>query len=133
MNASATFQRVVNMMLTGLNWKVCREYLDDIIIFSQTWEDQLHHLDAVLSSWYGARLSLKLRQCQFVKNTINFLGYVILPGELVVAEKNTFALKRAQPPTTQTELRYFLGLCNVYRRFVPKFASVSAHLNALLK
>jgi RNase H-like domain found in reverse transcriptase len=50
-----------------------------------------------------------------------------------VAEKNTKALKTARPPTTQSELRSFLGLCNVYRRFISGFAKIAAPLNALLR
>jgi hypothetical protein len=132
-NAPATFQRVVNMTLAGLTWKTCLVYLDDIIIFSQTFAEHLHHLDEVLKRLYRAGLSLKLKKCHFVKDNISYLGHVIRPGKLAVAEKNTAALKDAQPPTTQTELRSFLGLCNVYRRFVPSFASIASPLNALLR
>jgi RNase H-like domain found in reverse transcriptase len=57
---------------------------------------------------------------------------VIRPGRLGVAEKNTDALKGETLPRTQTELRYFLGLCNVYRRFVPRFAALAAPLNIYL-
>jgi hypothetical protein len=48
-------------------------------------------------------------------------------------EKNTHALKTAKPPTTHSALRSFLGLCNVYRRFVAGFAKIAAHLNFLLR
>jgi Reverse transcriptase (RNA-dependent DNA polymerase) len=47
-NAPATFQRMVDMILTGLTWKSCRVYLDDIIIFSSSFEEHLSHLDQVL-------------------------------------------------------------------------------------
>jgi hypothetical protein len=54
------------------------------------------------------------------------------PGRLGVAEKNTTALKLAPLPPTQTELRFFSGLCIVYRRFVPKISSIAAPPNAFL-
>jgi RNase H-like domain found in reverse transcriptase len=50
-----------------------------------------------------------------------------------VAEKNTATLKNTKHPTTHTELRSFLGLCNVYRRFVRVFSKISAPLNLLLR
>jgi transposase InsO family protein len=133
MNAPATFQRVVDMTLSGLNWKICLVYLDDIIVFSPSYEEHIRDLDIVLGRLYGAGLSLKLKKCFFFKETVNYLGHVIQPGKLAVATKNTEALKHAKAPTTLTELRSFLGLCNVYRRFVPSFARIAAPLNALLR
>jgi hypothetical protein len=58
---------------------------------------------------------------------------VVRPGQLAVADKNTAALPKALPPTTQTELRSFLGLCKVYRRFVPGFAKIAGPFNNLLR
>jgi hypothetical protein len=64
---------------------------------------------------------------------VSYLGHVIYPGKLAVAGKNTSALKTAKFPTTQSELRSFVGLSNVYRRFAPGFAKIAAPLNALLR
>jgi hypothetical protein len=58
---------------------------------------------------------------------------VIRPGKLEIATKNTDALRTAQPPRTQTELRSFLGLCNVYRRFVTCIAKIAGPLNQMLR
>jgi Reverse transcriptase (RNA-dependent DNA polymerase) len=115
-NAPATFQRIVNMTSTTL-------------LFSRRPSSHLRHLGDVLSRLYGAGLSLKLRKCHFVKEPVSYLGHVIRPGQPAVAENNTAALKDIQAPTTQTELRSFLGLCNVYRRLVPHFSKIAATLN----
>jgi RNase H-like domain found in reverse transcriptase len=86
----------------------------------------------VLTLLQVAVLSLKLKKCHFFAETVHYLGHVIRPGRLGVAEKNTIALKTARLPKTQTEVRSFLGLCNVYRIFVPHFSAIAAPLNALL-
>jgi hypothetical protein len=128
-NAPATLQRIVDTILSGLTWKTCLVYLDDIIVFYKTPTENMAHLDAVLHRLYRAGLTLNLKKCHFFKETVEYLGHVIRPGQLSVAEKNTATLKNTKHPTTQTELRSFLGLCNVYRRFVRGFSKIAAPLN----
>ena len=131
-NAPATFQRAIDIILSGVKWKTCLVYLDDVIVFSKSRQDHLSHVAEALTLLGNAGLSLKLKKCHFFAETVDYLGHVIRPGRLGVAEKNTNALKAAPLPRTQTELRSFLGLCNVYRRFVPRFSAIAAPLNALL-
>ncbi len=65
--------------------------------------------------------------------TAQYSGRVIRPGTLSADEARTAALRGAKPPRTQTELRSFFWLCNVYRWFVPGFAEVASPLNSLHK
>jgi hypothetical protein len=76
----------------------------------------LKHVNKALNILGKAGLSLKLIKCHFFKEAVDYLGHVIRPGKLAVAEKNTAALRNVPVPKTQTELRSFLGLFNVYRR-----------------
>ena len=131
-NAPATFQRAIDIILSGVKWKTCLVYLDDVIVFSSSRQAHLAHVAEALTLLGNAGLSLKLSKCHFFSETVDYLGHVIRPGRLGVAEKNTTALRTAPLPRTQTELRSFLGLCNVYRRFVPRFSALAAPLNALL-
>ncbi|CDF38075.1 unnamed protein product [Chondrus crispus] len=71
--------------------------------------------------------------CEFFVEKIKYLGHVVRPGTLEVDVARTAALEQVQYPRTQTQLRSFLGLCNVYRRFVPHYAKIARPLNQLLK
>ncbi|CDF36784.1 unnamed protein product [Chondrus crispus] len=129
-NAPATFQRAMDILLSPFRWKCCLVY---IIIFSKSWEEHVVHVDEILSVLEKACVKLKLRKCEFFVEKIKYLGRVVRPGTLEVDAARTAALEQVRYPQTQTQLRSFLGLCNVYRRFVPHYAKIEHPLNQLLK
>ena len=132
-NAPATFQRALDIILSGLKWQVCLVYLDDVIIFSATAEQHLKDVDAVLTRLREAGVTLNLEKCKWFAHEVEYLGHVISPGRLHVHNKNTAALRDARFPTTKTQLKSFLGMCNVYRRFVQDFTRRARPLNELTK
>jgi Reverse transcriptase (RNA-dependent DNA polymerase) len=68
--APATFQHTVDIVLSGLIWKSCLVYLDDIVIYSKTMDAQVGHLDEVLTLLGTAGLSLKFAKCFFSKTRL---------------------------------------------------------------
>lgn len=129
-NAPATFQRAIDMILGGLKWKSCLVYLDDIIVFSRTAEDHVEHLREVFAVLQRSGLSLKAKKCHLFQEEVEYLGHIVGRGRLKVQEKNIQGLKEASPPRCKKDLRSFLGMCNVYRRFVKDYASIARPLAA---
>jgi len=88
---------------------------------------------SVLTLVKKAGVSLKFPKCQFFQDSCDYLGHTISPGKLQVAKKCKEAIMKAFPPRTVKELQSFLGLCNVYRRFVPNFARIAEPLTKKLR
>ena len=132
-NAPATFQRALDIILSGVRWQTCLIYLDDVIVFSETPEQHLEDVDEVLRLLGQAGVSLKLKKCEFFQPKVNYLGHVITPGKLSVALDRTSGFRDASFPTDKTMLRSFLGAANYYRRFVRDFAKHAKPLNDMLR
>ena len=132
-NAPMTFQRAIDIILAPFKWQSVMVYLDDVIVFSNNADQHLEDLTAVLRLLHNAGMTIKFNKCFFMHETIEYLGHVIRPSELRVADKTVAAVKQMKLPETKTQVRSFLGMCNVYRRFVPKFAEIASPLTALLR
>jgi len=130
-NALAIFQRVIDMILGGLKWKSCLEYLDDIIVFSQSEEEHVEHLREVFAALRGAGVSLKANKCHLFQEEVEYLGHIVGRGQLQVQDKNIRELKEASRPRCGKDLSSILGMCNVYRRLFKDYAQVARPLAAM--
>lgn len=137
MNAPATFQRMMQKLLTGLNPAdgpdFVSVYVNDVLIFSETLEEHIKHLQLVLDKLKGAGLKLKPAKCSFVREGVDYLGHVITSKGLSPNPARIAAVQSFLTPTNIKELWQFLGLASYNRRFIPAFARVAAPLHALMK
>ena len=76
-NAPATFSRLMASVLRGVIWKICLVFLDDIIIYSESFTEHLDRLRLVFDRLREANLRLKPRKCHFGKEKIKFLGHYV--------------------------------------------------------
>ena len=76
-NAPATLQRLMELVLRGLHWTACLIYLDDIIIFSKSADEHLHHLQDVFERLKQAKLKIQPKKCQLFQQSVKYLGYVV--------------------------------------------------------
>ncbi|KAL1279304.1 hypothetical protein QQF64_025977 [Cirrhinus molitorella] len=107
-NAPATFQRLMNHVVFGLEG--CAVYLDDVIVFSETWEQHLIRLRALLTRLVEACLTVNLAKCEFAKATVRYLGKEVGQGKVRPVLAKVLAIQQFPPPSTKKELMRFLGM-----------------------
>ena len=127
--APATFQRMVDK-LNGLQ-KFSSAYIEDVIVFSTTWDEHIQHLEVVLSRIKEAGLTVKRKKCQFGMSECGYLGHIIGSGRVCPESAKIEAVQNFEQPTTKTRVRFFLGLTGYYRKFIPDYATIAAPLSDL--
>ncbi len=130
-NAPATFQRLMNSVVSGLEG--CAVYLDDVVIYSNTWEEHLSCIEHLFARLSDARLTVNLAKCEFAKATVTYLSKVVGQGNVCAVQAKVSAIEEYPVPTTKKELQRFLGLVGYYRSFCKNFSTVVAPLTDLLK
>ena len=131
-NAPATFQRLMERCMGELNLKECLIFLDDILIFSETFEEHLERINAVFTRLQQSGLKLKPSKCEFFKTNVKYLGHVVSQTGIETDPDKLAALTTWPVPTTVKALRSFLGFTGYYRRYIKDYARIVKPLNDLL-
>jgi transposase InsO family protein len=130
-NAPATFQRLMDIVLSGLNFEICLVYLDDVIIFGSTPEQHLDRLGQVFGRLREANLKLKPSKCRLMQRTVSFLGHIVTQDGVAVDPSKIRDVVEWPVPQRLRDVRAFLGLCSYYRRFIRDFSVLASPLFAL--
>ena len=137
MNAPAVFQRLMQQVISSLNSDAEPEfvsvYIDDILIFSRTLEDHLHHLQRVIERVVEVGLKLKPTKCRFAQKEVEYLGHIVSCEGLKPNPRLVVAVQEFPVPRTPKATRRFLGLASFYRKFIPQFAAVANPLHHLTR
>ncbi|KAJ1123241.1 hypothetical protein NDU88_001714 [Pleurodeles waltl] len=102
-NAPATFQRLVNGVLAGKD-AFCAAYLDDIAVYSSSWEEHLLHLKELLQALQQAGLTIKASKCQIGQGSVVYLGHLVGGGKVQPLQAKIETIKAWQPPRTPLSL-----------------------------
>ena len=130
--APSTFCRLMRKVLKGLD--SVDSFVDDILVFTFTWEEHIASLQDVLGRLRLASLTAKPSKCSIGYCNLECLGHVI--GEastLRPAQDKIEAVQRAERPTTKKQVRSFLGVVGFYRKFIPNFSAIAVPLTDLTK
>ena len=132
-NAPSSFQRDMDLVLTGLTWKCCLVYMDDIIIYSPTFDQHLKDIEKVLQQLEQAQMFVKITKCHFAREQLPFLGHIISNKGIAPDPAKTILISNMNPPKDLHQVRQFLGLTSYYRRFIPQYAHLAESLIQLTR
>ena len=132
-NAPATFQRMMDEVLADLDLKAGQDYIDDIIIGSETIEEHIAELEKLFQKLREVNLKVKLNKCLFARKKLAFLGHEISEQGIGPNPGKVEAIAKMKAPIDISGLRRFLGLTSYYRRFIQSYADKAEPLNRLLR
>jgi len=130
-NIPASFQSALDINLSGLRWQTYLVHVDDVIVFSHTADDHIRHLWELLLMLETTGVALKPSKCHYFQKEVQHLGNIVKAGQLLVKKKSMKGLAQALSPRNHTEHKSFLGMCDVYTRFIKVYAPISNPLTEL--
>jgi len=132
-NAPATFQRLMDQILSGLQGNDMFVYLDDIVIYAASLTEHRIKFHKFAERLRQANLKLQPDKCEFLRKEVSYLGHMISKDGVKPDSSKILAVKDFPRPRTNKNIKQFLGLAGYYRRFIPNFSKIAKPLTNLLK
>ncbi|GFU26089.1 hypothetical protein TNCV_5105471 [Trichonephila clavipes] len=130
----STFMRYINAIFQHLISKsIVLPYMDDVVIPAANESQALEYLKIVLQVACDYRLEINFKKCQFLHNTIEFLGHIIENGRLFPSPSKTKAVINYTDLKTIKDVRRFFGLNGYFRKFLPSYSTIAKPLSDLLR
>ncbi|KAK7108528.1 hypothetical protein V1264_016261 [Littorina saxatilis] len=126
--AGAIFNRMMRKLLLPLNRKDVHHFMDDILIATETWEQHIEAVRAVLKRLQEANLAAKPSKCFFGYEQLSYLGHEIGNGKRWPEDDKVKKIRDAKPPETKKELRAYLGTTGFYRSYIAGYSDIAAPL-----
>lgn len=133
-NAPSTFMRYINAIFRGLieTGKIII-YMDDLLIATETVEENLSILKEILKIVVDNKLELRIDKCTFLKRKITYLGYEVSAQGIKPSASNVDSVIKYPIPQNQKELHSFIGLASYFRKFIHEFSLIAKPLYNLLR
>lgn len=130
-NAPATFERLMDKVMAGLQWEILLIYLDDVIVFGKTVEEEIRRLRVVFERLRKAGLKLKPSKCSLFQRSVKYLGHIVSAEGVATDPEKVSAVADWPVPKCVKEVRSFIGLASYYRKFIQGFAEIASPLHEL--
>ena len=131
-NAPATFQRLMQSVMSDFLFSFALVYLDDLLIYSRTFDEHLEHLDRLLTRIGETGLKLKMSKCQLLRREVTYLGHTISAEGIGCDTEKTSAVKSWPTPLNTRDVVKFVSFASYFRRFVKNFAQIAGPLHDLI-
>ena len=129
-NSPPSFQRVMCDVLSKCT-RFSLVYLDDIVIYSRSYQEHLMHLEQVLNALREHLLTLNLDKCEIARSSIEYLGHIITETRMTPLPNKIDAILSLPEPRSLSNANKFIGALSWYRKFIPHFASIAAPIHAV--
>ena len=130
-NSGATFVRCMRKVLEGL--ENVDNFVDDIIVYTRSFNHHMEVLDSVFERLASANLSARPSKCYIAYSSLEVLGHIVGTDRLSPNPDKIEVIKNAHRPTTKKQVRSFIGMAEFYRKFVPNFSDIASPLTDLTK
>jgi hypothetical protein len=121
-NRPPEFQQAMQEILSPFLWIFMLVYIDDIVIYSKSFDDHLTHVDMVLKAIAESGLTLSLPKCHLGYRSIVVLGNIVSRLGLSTHNEKLKAIWELKAPKDHKKLETFLGLAIYFSVYIPYFS-----------
>lgn len=131
--SSALFSKAILALLNKhlYNKVVC--YIDDVIVYGKTFEQDLLNLETTLKILFEANLKLNTQKCKFLYEKVDILGYTVSNQGILPQKSTVTAIQEFKTPNCVRKVRQFLGSSSFFRKHIKNYADITLPLTNLIK
>ena len=130
-NSHATYQRLMEDCLGDLHFDICMIFIDDLVIFSDTYEEHVRRLKTVFQRLQENGLKLSPKKCKFFQSEVRYLGHIVSGDGVKPDPSKVDKVMNWPTPESSEQVRQFLGFAGYYIKFIQNFAKIGRPLTNL--